>query len=687
MSFLLDDVLSPDGPIARRLGERYEHRPQQQTMANAIAESMARRGRLLVEAGTGVGKSFAYLLPAVERIMRHGERVIVVTNTIALQEQLLDKDVPLLQSVMPAEFSAVLVKGRGNYLSLRRLELASRRQQILFPDAASRQSLHTIEEWAYQTEDGTLATLPQLERTGVWDRVQSDSGNCMGRRCGQHENCYYQRARRRMERGDLLICNHALFCSDLALRTRGVGFLPAYDHVILDEAHAIEDVATEHFGVSLSEGRVHHLLSVLCHPRSSKGFLMGLGVKDDGGSLLDQAVRMVGEARDGAEALFAGVSDMIMGTSALAQRGERTHRFRDLPEISNTITPLFARLALQLRRLRDIAASEEDVFELTSYAQRVEEIALQCDVLLEQKLPGCAYWAQVKTLSRAHTSGLTTRVTLSCSPIDVGPLLREHLFDQDCSVTLTSATLTTRDDDFEHVSRRLGCAPDDERDGAHTLALGSPYELRDQMEVIVERDMPDPRSAGYLEALCEKITEHARATDGGAFVLFTSLSTLGAVNARIRDEMEADGYLVCAQGVDGPRSVLLERFRASARGVLLGAASFWQGVDVRGDALRNVIITKLPFDPPDRPVVEARCEAIRERGGDPFMEDSIPRAVLRFKQGIGRLIRSSSDAGRVVVLDPRVVTKRYGRKFLGAIPQDVPVRVMPDDVTTGSEFA
>ncbi|MFG0258542.1 MAG: ATP-dependent DNA helicase [Phycisphaerales bacterium JB043] len=682
MSFMLDNVLAPDGPIARRLGDAYEHRPQQQTMANAISETMTRGSHLLVEAGTGVGKSFAYLLPAVERITRHGERVIVVTNTIALQEQLLDKDVPLLQSVMPAEFSAVLVKGRGNYLSLRRLELASRRQQILFPDAVLRQSLHAIEEWAYQTDDGTLATLPQLERQGVWDRVQSDSGNCMGRRCPQHESCFYQRARRRMERADLLICNHALFCSDLALRSRGVGFLPHYDHVIIDEAHALEDVATEHFGVSLAEGRVWHLLSVLCHPRSGKGFLMGLPVQDEGDTLLDQTIGSVVEARESAERLFASVCDLVLGSGASPERGERTHRFREAPGLANTITPVFARLALQLRRLREVVQQEEDAFELTSYAQRVEEVALQSEVLLEQQMPGSAYWAQVRTLSRAHTSGLTTRVTLSCSPIEVGPVLREHLFEPDCSVTLTSATLTTRDNDFEHIVHRLGCEGDEQHAPAETLSLGSPYTLGDQMEVIVDRSMPDPRDGGHMDAQCDKILEHVRQTDGGAFVLFTSLSALRASNARLRDELESDGYLVCAQTVDGPRSVLLERFRNSGRGVLLGAASFWQGVDVRGSALRNVIITKLPFDPPDRPVVEARGEAIRERGGDPFMDDALPRAVLRFKQGIGRLIRSGDDSGRIVVLDPRVVTKRYGRMFLGAIPDSVPVRIVPENEPT-----
>jgi len=671
MSVSMRQLLACDGPVARRLGESYEPRPEQSQMAEAVGEALSRRGRLLVEAGTGVGKSFAYLLPAIDRIVEHGERVVVATNTIALQEQLLEKDVPLLRAALPQEFSAVLVKGRGNYVSLRRLGLASKRQESLLPDFASRASLHAIEDWAYETTDGSRSSLPMLERPAVWDRVQSDAGNCMGRRCPTYEKCFFQQARRRMERGDLLICNHALFFSDLALRRRGVGFLPKYDHVILDEAHCVEDVATEHFGRSVSEGRVGHLLGLLFHARTRKGFLSTLTVEEGSEDALARAVDLTLRAQEGARVLFDRVAHAIGGGRG-GEEQERVLRLREAGMFENTVTPVFGELAKALKRLREGAAREEDRYELHSYAERAAAVSEDAEAVLEQRLPACAYWAERARVDRA--GGATTRVTLACSPIEVGPILREALFGGEASVVLTSATLTTRAGDFRHISERVGCdAREGETRSASTLALGSPFDFARLVEAHVDATMPDPRSPEHLDALAERVREHALATGGGAFVLFTSFAALRAVDERIRGALEEAGCDVLAQGRDGPRGVLLQRFRSSDRGVLLGAASFWQGVDVRGASLRNVIITRLPFEPPDRPLVEARGALMQSRGRNPFFEDALPRAVLRFKQGVGRLVRSATDTGRVVVLDPRVVTKRYGRAFLEALPEGVRV--------------
>jgi len=661
------EMLGVGGAIAARLGEHYEPREPQLAMAEAVERCMAGRGRLLVEAGTGVGKSFAYLLPAIRRIVEHGERVVVATNTIALQEQLLEKDVPLLRAATPDEFSAVLVKGRGNYLSIRRLQLASKRQERLFADAASRQSLHQIEDWAYTTTDGTLTTLPQLDRAGVWDRVRSDSGNCMGRRCPSYEACFYQQARRRMEHGQLLICNHALFFSDLALRSAGVGFLPAYDHVVLDEAHGVEDVATEHFGASLAESRVHHLLSMLLHEKTGKGFLGQLQTTGDESDLKGRALARTSEAADAARVFF----DEWVRYAGGGTLRSMTKRVREAGVVDNIISPAFAQLAMSLRRVREVCASEEDAFELSSYAERAQAVAVEAQLIVDQELDGCAYWVEVSPTPGARS----VRVTIAGSPVDVGPVLREKLFAGDHSVTLTSATLTTGSKNqsgaFRHIASRIGF--DLEGAKSETLALGSPFEYASQVELYVESSMPDPRDPSYDDALTSKVIEHVSATGGGAFVLFTSLRTLSRVASLTRGELGERGIGVFAQGEDGPRSLLLQKFRASEKGALFGAASFWQGVDVRGAALRNVIITRLPFEPPDRPIVEARCEMIEARGGNAFMEDSVPRAVIRFKQGFGRLIRSSGDSGRVVVLDPRVVTKRYGALFLRALPEGVEV--------------
>ena len=408
MSLDLANVLAPDGLIARRL-DGFEVRPQQLEMATAVEEVMERRGHLLVEAGTGVGKSFAYLIPAIKRIVEHGERVVVVTNTISLQEQLIEKDIPLLNAVIPAEFSAVLVKGRNNYVSLRRLKLASERQHRLFNDDETRHALHTIEDWAYSTRDGTLSTLPQLKRPEVWDHARSDAHNCMGRKCPTYDTCFYQAARRRMENGDLLVCNHALFFADLALRSQGVGFLPRYDHVVLDEAHCVEDVAAEHFGIGLSEGRVRHLLQLLYHPRTHRGFLSTLQLADESTPRIDQAIEQTLRCRDHMTAFF---DELIRW-----QRESGTANGRiEQPDIIETELPEAMReLHQQLRLLRERTATEPDAYELNSYAQRALDIAHDARALLTQQLDGCVYWIEGWG-GRGSSATRTTARTTSGEP-------------------------------------------------------------------------------------------------------------------------------------------------------------------------------------------------------------------------------------------------------------------------------
>lgn len=679
------DILGGSGPIARVMGPGYEPRPEQIRMASAVAGAMATASHLVVEAGTGVGKSFAYLVPALERCLRHNETVVVATNTIALQEQLVAKDIPLLQGLLDnadrGNLRPVLVKGRGNYLSIRRLKLASERQDRLFADAAARRSLHVIEDWAYETTDGTLSTLPPLERPAVWDRAQSDSGNCMGRRCPNYDRCFYQTARQQMERGNLLVCNHALFFSDLALRARydGAGFLPRYHHVVLDEAHMVEDVAAEHFGLSLGEGRVMHLLTVLYHERTHKGFLAHLSLAGDA---TDRAVQAVTQASDAARDFFGTLSDLHV------QGRFKNGRVPEAGVVENTVTPAMNAVALALRRLKDVAESDADKFELNAYALRAAAIADAAEALVDQTVPGCCYWVEAGGFDdEAPARGRGRRVTLACSPIDVAPALKEHLFGGDFSVTLTSATLATRtiDDDepaehaesaFAHFTRRSGC------EGAATLQLGSPFDYPRQMRCIVDTGMPDPNpargeaEARYERELIARVLEQTETVGGGVFVLFTSFRLLDRVASLLEEPLAALGYPMLAQTKGpgaGSRNALLQAFREHGNAVLLGAASFWQGVDVRGDALRCVIIPRLPFDPPDRPLTEARLERIRERGGDPFREESIPRAIIRFKQGIGRLIRSRDDRGRIVILDPRILSKPYGRLFLRAMPHGVEI--------------
>lgn len=697
----VESILSSPGPLATTLGGAFEARPEQVAMARAVWETMERKSHLLVEAGTGVGKSFAYLVPAILRAIEHNETVLIATNTIALQEQLVTKDIPLLQSILEPSADAkdptrrplkpVLVKGRGNYVSIRRLKLASQRQEKLFPDPPARRSLHVIEDWADQTLDGTLSTVPQLERPGVWDKVQSDSGNCMGRKCPEYQTCFYQSARRLMDGANLLVCNHALFFSDLALRSQEVGFLPKYDHVILDEAHGVEDTASDHFGISLSEGRVMHLLTTLYHPRTGRGYLPQLALASGDSAAVDRVVRLALDAMDATRLFFESLVTLAQrlvregpqrpqgGKGPGGSFGAISARIRTPGAVENPLTQAMNDLVIRLRSMRESCTSDQDQYELNAYAIRASEIADDAAALVDQALPGYAYW--VETGSQSDES-MFQKVTMACSPIEVAPLLKQRLFSQPHSVILTSATLSTRrvaEDEsiesaemaFSHTISRLGC------EGARTLQLGSPFDHATQAELIIDVSAGSPTASGqqqsYTDALAERIVHHVKQTEGGAFVLFTSFATLNAVARRIRGELEMHGLPMFAQGLDGSRQAILESFRANEHSVLLGAASFWQGVDVRGRGLRNVIITKLPFDPPDRPLTEARTELMQSRGQDPFREDALPRAIMKFKQGFGRLIRSKTDHGRVVVLDGRLVTARYGKQFLRSLPEGLPV--------------
>jgi len=636
------DLLGPEGPIAKGL-RAYETREEQLSMAEATEKALFNGHHLVVEAGTGVGKSFAYLVPAVLYARQTGSRVIVTTHTIALQEQLVGKDIPFLAEHLGVPFTAVLAKGRSNYLCIRRLYQASQHETMLFEEADELKELYRIVDWACTTQDGSLSDVAPPPSADVWEKVCAERGNCRGTRCEHFKKCFYQRARRRLRDADVIVANHSLFFSDLVMHKKRGGFLPQYSAVVFDEAHSVENVACEHFGIEVSNFGVRYLLNALYNPKTGKGFLTVVP---------DNALRrQVEDLHSYADSFFEEVGDW------LDTRAPSNGRVEEAMGVTDLLSEPLKALAKALRQARSSAENEDDELELTSYSGKCLDMAFAVEHFLARTGDDSVFWVE-------RGGRRNVRITLNAAPVSAAPYMREFVYSEVGAAVFTSATLAVGGDDrFEYLRGRLGL------DTCETLRLGSPFDYYRQVRLVIAPSMPAPTDGAFVPAAARAIEKYVLETKGRAFVLFTSYQTLGAVYERAAANLKAAGITCYRQGLEMPRSSMLAKFREGKAACIFGTDSFWQGVDVPGEALSNVIIARLPFPVPDRPLTAARLERIRDEGGDPFMEYSLPEAVLKFKQGFGRLIRTKTDTGIVVVLDRRILDKWYGRAFLDSIPK------------------
>ena len=640
-------VFAHDGLLAK--ARNFEYRPQQQAMGAAVASALEEQRHLVVEAGTGVGKSLAYLIPAALFAVEQGKKAVISTHTINLQEQLLHKDIPIVKKILPIEFDAALMKGRQNYVCGRRLDRAIAQANELFT-TTEQTELARLAEWARTTRDGTLSDLPIEPDPKVWTQVCSEAHICTTKTCGQNPRCFFQQARRRLLAADVVVLNHTLFFTLLPeeLEEHEEGYLFPNDFLIFDEAHTLEQVASRQIGIGVSQYGLRATIQRLYNARSKKGLFTV--TRDAPGVTL--AASLIEEADRFFDAIEAR-ADFKKG---------REYRVRQAEIVPDEIT---GRLSALQARIIEVVRKTEDEFleaELQDLSRRIRDAREGISVFLQQSADEYVYWIE-------RTGRAAQNISLNAAPIDVAPVLRRMIFRDGCTSVLTSATLAVGRPDLAYFRRRVGATE------ADPLQLGSPFDFEKQMQLFVVRKMPDPRDATYHGALAEWIGHFVAQTDGRAFVLFTSYRAMQALATEMEEFFVSKNLHLLVQGKGAPRSRLLEEFKTTPRSVLFGTDSFWMGVDVPGEALSNVIITRLPFAVPDHPLIEAKLELIQARGGDAFTEYSLPEAILKLRQGVGRLIRTKSDHGIVVILDNRVMTKTYGRAFLKALPP-CPVKIL-----------
>ena len=645
-AFFGQDSPLKDGSDKRR-DFSYEPRPQQVAMAEAIGAAFDAGENLCVEAPTGVGKTFAYLIPAVFQAMLHDQPVLVSTHTIHLQEQILQRDIPFLEELIGQPLKATVAKGRSNYLCLRKLNEIADMDQEMLPGADALDDIAKLVKWAEETESGDYGDMSESIAPSLWDAVCSERGNCMGNRCPFFASCFLFKARRRIGNAKIIVTNHAFFFSALAMEHEDLPevdkneskLLPALSAVIIDEAHTLEDSAANHLAMTAETFVVNKALNRLFSSDRNKGVL-----SDPAFGTAREAVRI---AKHKADVFFAKILQW------LEPQDKNPLRYTIPNHIPSYLDEPLQEVTKALDELMIRLEDEELKTEIKGLRQTLEEQRIAMNTFFGMTEKEYVYWMEI--IGRNHQD-----LAFHSVPVNVAPLLHEKLFTRP-PVIMTSATLAVNND-LSFFLSRIGA------EDARRLILDTPFDFEKQVHLYIAQNMPEPKSGDFLAESIPYLKHFLKQTDGRAFVLFTSYRSLNDTAKKLESFCDEEHYTILKQG-DGlsPRR-MLQQFRKTRKAIIFGTASFWTGVDVPGDALSNVIITKLPFSVPDHPLVEARSERAQALGQNDFMEYSVPEAVLKFRQGFGRLIRSKTDTGIVVILDSRVISKYYGRIFLQSIP-------------------
>lgn len=659
----LKNIFNDDGLLDKNL-KNYEHRPQQIKMAEAIQEAIEKKCHLIVEAGTGIGKTIAYLVPFIFWSKENKKRIIISTYTKTLQEQIAKKDLPFLQKTLPVDFKFALCVGSENYICLRRLSRYYR--QGLFDN---KDTLERILKWVKQTQTGLKLEINFFISGEFWQSICRESDLCLGKKCiHSRKQCFYTKSKLKQQRADILVANHHLFFTDIASGNR---VLPGYDAIVFDEAQNIEEVAADHLGSEVSNTGLNYILGRIYNSKKNSGVHRQLNISQkDSEQFIDGVVAV----KETANVFFtellskfgtdAGV-DPVSGSRSdfIGASSNRVKRLREPNIIENPMGQPLVNLSEILKRFRFKTDNEEIQVELKSYASRLLVINNNLNAIISQSYSNYVYWIEILSRRRG------IKIVLYAAPVDVAPILKETVFDKTSPIILTSATLAIdkrparpqRSGWFDFIKERLGL------DTPGELLLDSPFDYKTQVLLYISEDMPDPKyePEKFNKKSIEEIEKIIKITQGRTFCLFTSYRMLNDIYGHLSTLNE---YKIFKQG-EIPKWQMLTGFKKHKNAVLLGTDTFWQGVDVPGKALECVIITRLPFAVPDEPLVEAKMEYLEKQGRDPFIHYQIPHAIIMFKQGFGRLIRHKKDIGIVAVLDPRIKTRGYGAKFFNSLPE------------------